>query len=394
MMFSKNKKPKVKKSISPSKEKGVTATRKLFPVDKPFIVTVAILLAFGLLMIMSAGVSYGQVRFDDSYYFFKQQILGLLVGGAVLYVTANIDYHLWRRLVMPIFGLALVLLIMVFIPGIGVNVYGATRWIELGPIMFQPSEVMKLSIILYLAAWLSEKGEAKVADFNEGLVPFLGILLLIGFLIIKQPDTGTLGVICLMAMSIFFTAGAQVKHILSLIGLGFASLGVLILLAPYRLARLTVFLNPDHDPSGSGYQVSQALLAVGSGGLLGAGLGQSRQKFNYLPEPVTDSIFAVIGEEFGFIGSVLLVSLFLYLAWRGLRIAQGAPDMFGRLIVVGVVAWIIFQSFINISAIIGLIPLTGIPLPLISYGGTSLAVILAAVGIVLNVSRQSRIQKL
>lgn len=393
-MFSKNKKPKVKKSISPSKEKGVTATRKLFPVDKPFIVTVAILLAFGLLMIMSAGVSYGQVRFDDSYYFFKQQILGLLVGGAVLYVTANIDYHLWRRLVMPIFGLALVLLIMVFIPGIGVNVYGATRWIELGPIMFQPSEVMKLSIILYLAAWLSEKGEAKVADFNEGLVPFLGILLLIGFLIIKQPDTGTLGVICLMAMSIFFTAGAQVKHILSLIGLGFASLGVLILLAPYRLARLTVFLNPDHDPSGSGYQVSQALLAVGSGGLLGAGLGQSRQKFNYLPEPVTDSIFAVIGEEFGFIGSVLLVSLFLYLAWRGLRIAQGAPDMFGRLIVVGVVAWIIFQSFINISAIIGLIPLTGIPLPLISYGGTSLAVILAAVGIVLNVSRQSRIQKL
>jgi cell division protein FtsW len=239
---------------------------------------------------------------------------------------------------------------------------------------------------LYLAAWLSEKGEAKVADFNEGLVPFLGILLLIGFLIVKQPDTGTLGVICLIAMSIFFTAGAQVKHLLSLVGVGFASLAVLILIAPYRLARLTVFLNPDHDPSGSGYQVSQALLAVG--------LGQSRQKFNYLPEPVTDSIFAVISEEFGFIGCILLISLFLYLAWRGLRIAQGAPDMFGRLIAVGVIAWILFQSFINISAIIGLIPLTGIPLPLISYGGTSLAVILAAVGIVLNVSRQSRIQKL
>lgn len=377
-----------------SREKSLPAAKQLFAMDKPFLITVAILLAFGLLMIMSAGVSYGQVRFDDSYYFFKQQTLGLVVGGCIMYLTASIDYHWWRRLVIPIFGVALVLLIMVFIPGLGVNVYGATRWIEIGPLMFQPSEVMKLAIVLYLAAWLSEKGEKRVADFNEGLVPFLGILLLIGFLIIKQPDTGTLGVICLMAMSIFFTAGAQVKHILSLIGTGLAALAVLILLAPYRLARLTVFLNPDHDPSGSGYQVSQALLAVGSGGLLGAGLGQSRQKFNYLPEPVTDSIFAVIGEEFGFIGGVLLVTLFLYLAWRGLRIAQGAPDMFGRLIVVGVVAWIVFQSFINISAIIGLIPLTGIPLPLISYGGTSLAVILAAIGIVLNVSRQSRIQRL
>lgn len=389
-MFGKTKKRK----SAPASSKGAVVTKQLFPVDKPFLVTIAVLLAFGLLMIMSAGVSYGQVRFDDSYYFFKQQVVGLMVGAAVLYITATIDYHLWRRLVMPIFGIALILLILVFIPGIGVNVYGATRWIELGPIMFQPSEIMKLAIILYLAAWLSDKGEKKVADFNEGFVPFLGIILLIGFLIIKQPDTGTLGVICLMAMSIFFTAGAQVKHILSLVGAGFAALGLLILIAPYRLARLTVFLNPDHDPSGAGYQVSQALLAVGSGGLFGVGLGQSRQKFNYLPEPVTDSIFAVIGEEFGFIGCVLLVSLFLYLAWRGLRIAQGAPDMFGRLIVVGVVAWIIFQSFINISAIIGLIPLTGIPLPLISYGGTSLAVILAAVGIVLNVSRQSRIQKL
>jgi cell division protein FtsW len=253
---------------------------------------------------------------------------------------------------------------------------------------------MKMAFILYLAAWLSEKGEKKVADFNEGLVPFLAILLLIGFLIIKQPDTGTLGLICFIAMSIFFAAGAHVKHIFGLIGLGFASIAVLILLAPYRLARMTVFLNPDHDPAGAGYQVSQALLAVGSGGLLGAGLGQSRQKFNYLPEPVTDSIFAVLAEEFGFMGTTVLVCLFLYLAWRGLRIAQGAPDMFGRLIVVGVVSWITIQAFINISAIIGLIPLTGIPLPLISYGGTSLAVILASIGIVLNISKHSRIQKL
>ncbi len=369
-------------------------TESAFPVDKPFLVTIAILLAFGLLMIMSAGVSYGQVRFDDSYYFFKQQLLGLTVGAIALFITSKIDYHLWRPLVVPIFAIALIFLILVFIPGIGTTVYGATRWIELGPITFQPSEVMKLAIILYLAAWLAEKGEKKVADFNEGLVPFLGILLLVGFLIIKQPDTGTLGLICFVAMSIFFAAGAHLKHIFSLVGLGFAALAVMIMVAPYRLARLMVFLNPDHDPGGAGYQVNQALLAVGTGGLVGAGLGQSRQKFNYLPEPVTDSIFAVLAEEFGFIGTALLVSLFVYLAFRGLRIAQGAPDMFGRLVVVGVVAWITFQAFINISAIIGLIPLTGIPLPLISYGGTSLAVVLASLGIVLNVSKQSHIQKL
>lgn len=383
-----------KKVVLTSVQKSGQQTGPRFPMDKPFLITVCILLAFGLLMIMSAGVAYGQVRFGDSYHFFKNQIISLFFGGMSLYIFSKIDYRFWRPFVGPIFIGALVMLILVFVPGIGFEVYGAKRWIEIGPITFQPAEAMKLALILYLAAWFSTKGEEKTGDIKEGLVPFLGILVVLGGLIMKQPDTGTMGVMTFISLSIFFVAGAKWLHIFSLLGLGVAAVAILIMIAPYRAARLTVFLNPDHDPSGAGYQVSQALLAVGSGGFFGAGLGQSRQKFNYLPEPVTDSIFAVLSEEFGLIGTVVLVSLFVYLAYRGLRIAQSAPDTFGKFLVVGVIAWITFQAFINISAIIGLIPLTGIPLPLISYGGTSLAVLLGAIGMVLNVSKQSHIQKL
>ncbi len=357
--------------------------------DRTLFFIVLSLLGFGLIMVASAGIVYGRVRFGDDYYFLKQQLLGLGVGLVLLFIFQKIHYKVWQRFVIPIFLLALVLLILVFIPGFGTTVYGAARWVDLGPFSFQPSEVMKFAIILYLAAWLSNKGRTKTSDFFEGLVPFLALMSLVGFLIIKQPDTGTLGLIFLIALAIFFASGANIFHIFSLFLSGFLFLFILIRMAPYRLQRFLVFLNPEHDPMGYGYQMSQALLAIGSGGFLGVGLGQSRQKFNYLPEPVTDSIFAIIGEELGWIGAVIVVSLFLFLAWRGLRIATHAPDEFGRLLAVGIVSWIVFQAFINISAITGLIPLTGIPLPFISYGGTSLAVILAAVGILLNVSKHS-----
>jgi len=239
---------------------------------------------------------------------------------------------------------------------------------------------------------LSSKGRAKTSDFFEGLVPFLALLSVVGFLIIKQPDTGTLGLIFLISLAIFFASGASIVHIFSLFAGGLFALFILIKMAPYRMQRFLVFMNPDHDPMGFGYQMTQALLAIGSGGIFGAGLGQSRQKFNYLPEPVTDSIFAVLGEELGLIGAMVVVGLFLFLAWRGVRIALRAPDEFGRLLAVGIVSWIVFQAFINISAITGLIPLTGIPLPFISYGGTSLAVLLAAVGILLNISKHSTLK--
>lgn len=362
-------------------------------IDRKLLLAILMLLGIGLLMIASAGVFYGRARFDDAYYFFKQQLLGLAVGLILLYIFQRINYHFWQRLVIPIFFVALGLLVLVFVPGIGTTVYGAARWVEIGPISFQPSEVMKLSIILYLAAWLAQKGTAKSADFFEGFVPFLAILSVVGFLIIKQPDTGTLGLIFLISLAIFFASGANLSHILFLFLGGLAFLFILIRLAPYRMQRFLVFINPEHDPQGSGYQMTQALIAIGSGGILGAGLGQSRQKFNYLPEPVTDSIFAILGEEFGLLGAVIVVALFLFVAWRGLVIASRAPDEFGKLVAVGIVAWIIFQALINMSAISGLIPLTGIPLPFISYGGTSLSVLLASIGILLNISKHSTLIK-
>jgi cell division protein FtsW len=361
-------------------------------IDRKLLLAILLLLGIGLLMIASAGVFYGRARFDDAYYFFKQQLLGLSVGLLFLYLFQRIDYHVWQRLVVPIFFVAVGLLVLVFVPGVGTTVYGAARWVEIGPISFQPSEVMKLSIILYLAAWLSSKGKAKTADFFEGFVPFLAILSVVGFLIIKQPDTGTLGLIFLVSIAIFFASGANLLHMLSLFLGGLAFLTVLIKLAPYRMQRFLVFINPEHDPQGAGYQMTQALLAIGAGGFFGEGLGQSRQKFNYLPEPVTDSIFAILGEEFGLIGTVIVVSLFLFVAWRGFIIASRAPDEFGKLVAVGIVSWIVFQAFINMSAISGLIPLTGIPLPFISYGGTSLSVLLAAVGILLNISKHSTLK--
>jgi len=357
--------------------------------DRSLFVVILILLGIGLLMIASAGVLYGRTRFGDAYYFFKEQLFGLGIGIFALYIFSLIDYRVWKRFVTPIFLLALGLLVLVLIPGFGTSVYGATRWLQFGPISFQPSEVMKLAMIFYLSAWLAQKTEKKTADLFEGFIPFLTILSLVGFLIIKQPDTGTLGLIFFISLAIFFASGANMKHIFALFSFGFFSLVVLVLMAPYRMQRFLVFLNPEHDSQGSGYQITQALVAVGSGGIFGAGLGQSRQKFNYLPEPVTDSIFAVLAEEFGLIGTVVVIGLFMFIAWRGMKIALSAPDEFGRLLAVGIVTWIVLQAFINMSAISGLIPLTGIPLPFISYGGTSLAVLLASIGILLNISKHS-----
>src|SRR3989344_9386726 len=300
-------------------------------IDRKLLVAILILLGIGLLMIASAGVFYGRARFDDAYYFFKQQLIGLGVGLIMLYIFQRIHYRAWQRFVVPIFFVALGLLVLVFIPGVSTSVYGAARWVELGPVSFQPSEVMKLSIILYLAAWLSSKGKTKAADFFEGFVPFLAILSIVAFLIIKQPDTGTLGLIFLISLSIFFASGANLLHMAALFFGGLVFLGILIKIAPYRLQRFLVFLNPEYDPQGFGYHVTQALLAIGAGGVFGAGLGQSRQKFNYLPEPVTDSIFAVLGEEFGLIGAGIVVLLFLFIAWKGLAIASRTSDQFGKL---------------------------------------------------------------
>ena len=242
-------------------------------------------------------------------------------------------------------------------------------------------------MILYLAAWLESKKDLK-RDLFEGFFPFLAILGIVGFLIIKQPDMGTLGTIVVISVIIFFLSGAKTAHIASMAGMGILAFFALVKFESYRMNRLLVFLHPELDPRGIGYQINQALLAIGSGGLFGLGLGHSRQKFNYLPEPVGDSIFAIICEEIGLIGAAMLILLFVVFAMRGLKIAKKAPDMFGKLIAIGITSWIIFQALINISAITGLIPLTGVTLPFISYGGTSIIFSMVGVGILLNISKK------
>ena len=361
-------------------------------IDKKLLFVICILIVFGLIMIASAGIGYSRTRFGDSYYFFKRQLFyGVIPGIFLMYLAQKIDYKFWKKISFPLFHASLFFLIMVFVPGLGSEIYGASRWLKLGPFSFQPGEILKLSVVIYLAAWLESRAE-RVKDFFEGLVPFLAIVGLVSFLLIKQPDIGTLGVIILVAISIFFVSGARMSHIFFIGLAGAGSLAVLIKMETYRINRFLVFLHPELDPQGIGYQINQALLAIGSGGFFGIGLGHSLQKFNYLPEPTGDSIFAIIGEEMGFIGAVFLIALFVYLAARGLKIARRAPDRFSRLIAVGIVSWIIFQAFINIAAISGLVPLTGIPLPFISYGGTSIIFLMIAAGILLNISKHTIIK--
>lgn len=358
-------------------------------IDKPLLAILGGLLLFGLVAIASAGIAYSRSRFGDSYFFFKHQLIyGVIPGLIALYFVQKINYNFWRKISFPLFAASIIFLILVFIPGIGSRIYGASRWIQLGPLSFQPSEMLKLSLIIYLAAWLENRKES-IKDFYEGLVPFLAIIGVISFLLIKQPDMGTLGVVILISMSIYFVSGAKLSHI-SIMGiLGFFALFFLIKFESYRMNRLLVFLHPELDPRGIGYQINQALLAIGSGGIFGVGLGHSLQKFNYLPEPVGDSIFAIIGEELGLIGGAFLVILFVLLAFRGLKIARNAEDRFSRLVACGIISWIVFQAFINIAAISGLIPLTGIPLPFISYGGTSIVFLMVGVGILLNISKHA-----
>lgn len=359
--------------------------------DKILLLILLTLLVFGLVMIASAGIAYSRTRFGDPYFFFKHQLFyGVIPGLFLLFVVQNINYNFWKKIAFPLFILSIAFLILVFIPGFGSKIYGASRWMQLGSFSFQPSEMLKLSIIIYLAAWLENRLE-RVKDFYEGLMPFLAIVGCISFLLIKQPDMGTLGVIILISMSIFFVSGAKISHIFLMAVAGFASLLALIKLESYRMDRLTVFLHPEIDPKGIGYQINQALLAIGTGGIFGLGLGNSLQKFNYLPEPVGDSIFAIISEELGLVGAGFLIFLFIFFAIRGLKIAKYAPDRFAKITATGISCWIIFQSFINISAICGIIPLTGIPLPFVSYGGTSLVFLMIGVGILINISKYSEI---
>ena len=330
-------------------------------------------------------------RFGDSYYFIKRQLaFGLLVGLVAAWLLYHYDYRRLERWALPLFACSLFLLVLVFVPSIGES-YGtfAHRWLRLGPISFQPSEFVKLAFLIYLASWLGRR-HGKLADFKEGFLPYAVILGVVLGLILLQPDIGTAAIVAMVAMGVYWLAGGPLRYLALLLLGGVVALVIIVQVKPHAAARLAAFVNPSADPQGIGYHINQAYLAIGSGGLLGRGFGQSRAKFLYLPEVYGDSIFAVVGEELGFVLSLALVAAFLYLCLRGFKVARSASDEFGRLLAGGIVIWFTGQAFINISAMIGLLPLTGIPLPFVSYGSSALAIALSAVGILANISTTTR----
>jgi len=348
---------------------------------------VATLLITGFFILASASIGITTSMKAPPYYFILRQITMGGAAGLILFIfAAKFPYKKWKTWALAVFLGSILLTSAVWIPGFGLKAGGALRWIDLGLLSFQPSEFLKFGFILYLSAWFSSRG-GRISSLKNGLIPFLIITGVASSLLVLQPDIGTLGVLAISGLFLFLVAGGKFTHVLILILIGLIFLGILISLEPYRFDRLAVFRNSEYDPQGAGYQARQALIAIGSGGIWGRGFGMSRQKFQYLPEPVGDSIFAVAAEEFGFIGASLIIFLFMLLAWRGFYISRFAPDSFGKLLGSGMVLLIIIQSMINISALSGLAPLTGIPLVFISQGGSSLAVTLLEAGILLNISK-------
>ncbi|MAZ40971.1 stage V sporulation protein E [bacterium] len=357
-------------------------------VDRSFLIVTLLLLLFGLGIFVSA--SLGLLVRDGANFTWvlaKQLLIGVVGGLLALFVASKINYKVWKQYAFLIFILSLIATLLVFIPGVGLELGGAKRWINLGPLSFQPAEFLKFGFVLYFSAWLSAVRD-KIKDLKYGTLPMLVMFGLIGALLLAQPNTGLFVVIVITGLTMFFIAGGRFAHfvIIALIMLlGIAGLAVA---RPYVKDRLLTFITPNLvDPLNEGYQIRQSLIAIGSGGVSGRGLGQSIQKFNYLPEPIGDSIFAVWGEESGFIGSFLLILLFFLFALLGFKIAARAPDSFSRLFVLGIVILVVSQSFLNIGAMLGVFPLSGVPILFVSQGGTALLFTLLEVGIILNISK-------
>ncbi len=364
--------------------------------DYVFVSCIILLVVFGLVMLSSASSDLGKIKFNDTYYYFKHQLLFGLSFGVIGFLIASLVYYRWwQKLAIPLLLISLAALILVFTP-LGFSHAGANRWLDLGILSVQPAEFLKLSFIIYLAAWLSSKGKVinlRQTSFLAGYLPFLIISGLVAFLIIIQPSTTIVAIIMAAGLVVYFVSGARLSFVLGTIFLGLlVFVLVVLLMGSYRLDRVqtyfkTVF-NPDIvDAQSKGYHLNQALTAIGSGGLWGVGFGKSILKFKYLPEPIGDSIFAVIAQELGFVGVIFLITIFIFLFIRGFIIAKNSRDQFAKLITVGIISIMAVQTFIHIAANSGIIPFTGVPLPFISYGGTSLAVFLTMAGIIVNISK-------
>ena len=358
--------------------------------DFPLLAAVAVLLVVGLDMVYSASyvIAHNDPSYGNDAYFLLQQLWRAGLGLAFLLVAQATDYHLWRRIALPFVALAVLLLVAVLATHLAHTAYGAQRWLKLGPLpAIEPSELVKLALVVYFADWLSRR-QGRLTEFASSTVPFAVTVGGICVLVILQPDLGTAIVIAATSVCLFFVAGADLRQLaVGLIGAA-GALVLVVLGAGYRSQRIAAFLDPSRDPLGVGWNITQAQIALGSGGVLGLGLGASRQKFYYLPNAHTDAIFAVVGEELGLLGTLGVLFLFGFLAFRGFRIARRAPDSYGALLATGITCGLVIQALINIGVITATIPFTGIPLPFVSYGGSSLVVSLLAIGIMLNVSRQ------
>lgn len=363
--------------------------QKYRQVDQVLLGAIIALLVFGIIMTYSSSAVKGYLYYNDPYHFFKMEMLWVVLGFAAMTVALIIDWRLLYNWAKPILYIAIILLVMVKIPGIGRTVNGASRWIGVGPLSIQPSEVIKLAMVLILARYFSSTSH-NIRSFRRGIVPVLVLLGLVSVLIMLQPDLGTTLVIAGTTFFMFIAVGARIWHMVGLGASGLALVAAAIAAAPYRMRRIFAYLDPWADPSGKGYQTIQSLLALGPGGLFGLGLGQSRQKFLYLPENHTDFIFAIIGEELGFIGTSLVVLLFFLFIWRGFRTALYAPNVFLAFLAVGLTSLIGIQAMVNMGVVTGLLPVTGITLPFLSYGGTSLVFTMAGAGMLLNISSETR----
>jgi len=363
---------------------------------------IVFLLGFSFLFFACLSTSFSLERFGNTtYYLFRQLRTGLLVGIIFGFIAYKFPLKLLKKIALPLVLLNIILLFCVFIPGIGLKVNGAHRWINIFGFTFQPSELLKITSILYLSAWIASKlSEKSVSDWKaiakKGwhnilyiLIPFLVFLGVIAFALHLQKDLSTLGIISLTLLVIYFSSKTPVWHTIAMVITGIGIAAFMIIFEPYRFQRFLTFLNPNADPLNTGFQIKQSLISLGSGGIFGNGLGMSSQKFKFLPEAMTDSIFAIMGEEIGLLGCIILIISFIIFFWLGIKIFKNSNDMFSKLTAIGIVFWITFQAFLNILAAIGWFPIAGIPLPFFSYGGSHLMVELIAVGLLLNISKNT-----
>ena len=363
--------------------------RKLEEYDLIILLMAVALTCFGVVMVYSASSVMAAKKFNDGFYFLKRQGIYALLGFGVMALTMRLDYQVWRRWAVPLLLGCLVLLMLVFVPGIGGAAKGASRWIRLPGFNFQPSELAKIVLIAYMAYSLDKKQD-KVKFFSTGFLPYMVLLMVLLGILLKQHDLGAALTLWAVAFTMLFVAGARLQYFFSVVLLALPIMIYVIVFEPYRLRRIEAWLDPWKDPSDSGFQIIQSWIAIGTGGLFGQGLGEGKQKLFYLPEAHTDFILSVTGEELGFVGIMVIAAMFFLLVLRGIRIAVYAPDFFGRSLAFGIVTLLGIEAFVNMCVVTGLFPTKGLALPFISYGGSSLIITMFAVGILLNISASTR----